>query len=314
MVAESGSGRVTFKFTGDGLEIAILILKNLFFTIITIGIYRPWATTNMRRYVWGHMTFLGDRANYTGTGKELFHGWLKLFGLFFVLYLIVSLLSWFTPFLGFLILPVYAIIFGLAIYSGLRYRLSRTTWRQIRFGADKNEQLTKEFMKQYLMGAFLTLITLGIYTPWFKSKLRRFLTDKSRFGTMHFSYTGDDGEYAGVFWKGFLFTILTLGIYGAWWMRDLIEYRWKHTKFMGHAFSFDLKGWELFKYGFCAYLVTIITLGLAGPWMFVWGLKLFAEHMHLEGTPDFSLVQAQAADGSAMADDIVDGYDLDIGF
>lgn len=313
-VDQPNTGRVSFEFTGDGLEMALLMLKNIFFTIITLTIYRAWATTNMRRYVWGHMTFLGDRANYTGTGKELFIGWLKLGGILLVGYLISAGLSALFAPAGILTVIVYALVFALATYSGLRYRLSRTLWRQVRFGVDKNKEMTNEFMKLYFTGVFFMVITLGIYAPWFHTNLRRFLTNKSRMGNMHFKYDGDGGEYAGIFWGGFVLTIITLGIYGAWWTRNLAEYRMKHTMFMGHRFGFDLTGGNLFVYLIVAWIGTVLTLGLAAPWLYVWGLKLFAQHTYLEGTPDMSLVQNQASDGSALADDIVSGYDLDLGF
>ena len=306
--------RVTFKFTGDGLEMAILMLKNLFLTIVTLGIYRPWATTNMRRYVWGHTTFLDDRANYTGTGKELFRGWVKLFGLMFGLVMLVKILGLITPLLGVLVFPVYMLIFALAAYSGLRYRLSRTQWRQIRFGVEKNEKLTKEFLKMYLTGILLSAITLSIYTPWFKTNIRKFLTDRSRFGGVHFSYDGDGSEYAGIFFTGLALSIVTLGLYLPWWTRNLVEYRWRHTHFQSRSFGFSLSGKDLFIYFALTILATVLTAGLAAPWMYVWGLRLFAEHTYMDGLPDFALVQALPSDGSAMADDIVSGYDLDLGF
>lgn len=310
----TNTGRVTFKFTGDGLEMALLMLKNLFFTIITLGIYRAWATTNVRRYVWGHTTFLDDRANYTGTGEELFKGWIKLIGLLIGMAVIVRILEYFIPFAGLAMIAVYAVIFGLATYSGLRYRLSRTQWRQVRFGAEKNKELTQQFLKLYIAGWVLSIITLGIYVPWFKNDTRQFLTKRSRLGNMHFDFDGDGSTYAAIYFKGLLFTVITFGIYTPWWIRNLAEYRWTHTSFMGHRFGFDLSGKDLLIFFVCAYLATIFTLGIAGPWMFVWGLKLFADHTYLNGTPDFAQVVAAASDGSALADDIVDGYDLDLGF
>lgn len=305
--------RLTLKFTGTGMEMALLMLKNLFLTIITLGIYRPWATTNMRRYVWGHMTFLGDRASYTGTGKELFLGWIKLFGIFFVMYIAVIILSKLFPFAGILVLPVYFYIFALATYSGLRYRMSRTLWRQIRFGVEKNRELSKQYLKMFFIGALLSMITLGIYTPWFLTNKRKFLTDRSRFGSVHFSYDGVGGEYAGIYFLGLLLSIITLGIYTPWWTRGLLEYRWTHTMFQGKRFGFSLTGGQIFLYFIAAFFITLLTFGLATPWIFAWGLHLMADNTYLEGMPDFAAVQAMPAEGSAMADDLLSGYDLDIG-
>jgi uncharacterized membrane protein YjgN (DUF898 family) len=305
---------VNFKFTGNGLELALLMIKNLFFSVITLGIYRPWATTNMRRYVWGNVTFLGDRAAYTGTGGELFRGWIKLLGLLMLLAIGVKIAQAIFPLFGLLIFFAYILIFALAAYSGLRYRLSRTLWRQIRFGVDKTEASTKEFLKIYIKGVFLMVVTLGIYAPWFRNRIRKFLTEKSRLGTFHFAYDGEGGAYAGVYFKGLLLTIVTLGIYTPWWVCALAKFRWHHSSFQGKRFGFDLSGASLFGFFVVSFLGALLTLGLATPWIYAWGLRLFADHTFLAETPDFSQVQAAVSDGSAMADDMVSGYDLDLGF
>src|SRR4051812_35134108 len=50
---------------------------NLILTILTVGIYRFWAKTRLRRYTWRHVSVGGERFEYTGTGKELLKGFLK---------------------------------------------------------------------------------------------------------------------------------------------------------------------------------------------------------------------------------------------
>lgn len=306
--------RRSLSYSGDGTEMAMLMLKNLFLTIITLGIYRAWAKTYVRRYVWGHVTFEGDRASYVGTGEELFWGWVKLFGILAGLILGVRLLALVVPFLAILIPIAYFFIFGLAIYSGLRYRLSRTLWRQIRFGADRDKESTKEFLRIYLVGSFLSFITFGIYYPFFKHYEREFLTKKSRFGTAYFSYDAVASEYAGTYFYNLMLCIVTLGIYTPWMFRNLTAFRLEHTRFQGARIFLTLKGGDLLVFGLCAYFGTILTMGLAVPWIYNWGLGLFINNMHVDGEIDMSLVQARDADGSALAEDVVDGYDLDIGF
>lgn len=311
---ENKSSRMSLRYSGDGFEMAILMLKNLFLTIVTLGIYRAWATTNLRRYIWGHVSFMDDRATYSGLGIELFRGWVKLIGIFIVGYVLAGLIGLVFPFAGLIMIAVYALMFALATYAGLRYRMSRTSWRQIHFGVDKNKALTNEFLKLYFLGVFLNILTLGIYYPWFKNSIRKFLTNKSRFGSSYFAYEGDGTEYAGIFWSNLLLTILTLGIYLPWMVMNLAKFRCENTSFQGKYFELTLKGGEFFKFAIVAYLLTILTLGIAGPWMYNWGLKLFIENIHLDGMPDMALVSARESDGSAMADDIVEGYDLDFGF
>jgi uncharacterized membrane protein YjgN (DUF898 family) len=305
--------RAPFKYTGDGTEYAILMLKNLVLTVITIGIYRAWATTNVRRYIWGHTHFMNDRGNYVGTGGELFRGWIKLLGLLFIFVIAARLLAVFFAPLALIVPAFYVVVFGIARYSGLRYRMSRTIWRQIRFGVDKDKASTREFMKMYLIGFFLSLITLGIYTPWFKINVRRYLTGKTRYGSAYFRFDGEGDAYAKVFFVGLILSILTLGIYLPWFFLSTERYRLEHTVFQGRRLTIALKGGDLLIFAIVGYFGTILTLGLASPWIINWGLRLFIDNISFDGEPDLSQIQARESDGSAMADDILAGYDIDLG-
>ena len=45
-------------------------------TVVTLGIYRFWARTRLRRYIWSSIKPGGDSFEYTGTGLEKFLGFL----------------------------------------------------------------------------------------------------------------------------------------------------------------------------------------------------------------------------------------------
>lgn len=311
-------GRFQFSYVGNGTDMALLMLKNLFFTIITLGIYRAWAKTNMRRYLWENVRFMGDGGAYVGTGGELFRGWMKLFGIIFVLLIVTKAMETLLPVLkipiAILVPLAYLFVFALATYAGLRYRLSRTLWRQIRFGVDKDEASTKEFTKLYLKGAFFSIVTLGFYYSIFRNKVRTYLTNRSRLGSAYFKYDGSDDEYFKIYCTGLFLSIITLGIYVPWFWAKLITFRLKHTSFQGARFEFTMQGSDVFVYGLVAYLGAIFSFGLAVPWIFSWGLRKIVENIHLEGELDLASIHQRASDGSAMADDIVAEYDLDLGF
>ena len=65
-----------FGFSGSWKEFAPIALTNLLLTIVTLGIYRFWAKTRERRYLWSHTRFIDDTLEWTGTGKELFIGFI----------------------------------------------------------------------------------------------------------------------------------------------------------------------------------------------------------------------------------------------
>jgi hypothetical protein len=73
-----------FAYDGRLGELFGIFFTNLLFSIITLGFYRFWAKTRMRRYIWSRVSLNGDAFEYTGTGGELFIGFLIVVGFFFV--------------------------------------------------------------------------------------------------------------------------------------------------------------------------------------------------------------------------------------
>jgi len=184
------------EFRGSGGELFKIFISNLFFSIITLGIYRFWAKARVLRYFYGATEVYGNRLQFHGTGKELFLGFLKAFAALVILFMGVGLLSnlkLFQSTVGefFFLLMVYASLFPLivlALIGARRYRMSRTSWRSIHFRFDGTY---KELFMLLLWGVLFTIVTLGWYYPRLKNDLRAFWTDQSRFGEKHFRYEGD---------------------------------------------------------------------------------------------------------------------------
>ena len=203
-----------FRFHGQGGELFVLLLKNVLLTLVTLGIYAAWAKTERRQYTWNRLEVHGQRFLYTGTGKELFIGYLKVVGFYLAFILLAALVGAVAGqgpqavVQGLLGIAVFVLV-PFAIYWSRAYLLSRTQWRGIRFGLVND---VPTFAKTFFLGYLLTLITLGIYGPFWTTELRRIMTNNSRFGSEHFRYDGIGRE---VFWisvKGLVLSICTLGI------------------------------------------------------------------------------------------------------
>lgn len=54
------NSRHSFVFTGKGGEYFLICLVNFLLTIITLGIYGPWALIKCRRYIYQHVTLRGN--------------------------------------------------------------------------------------------------------------------------------------------------------------------------------------------------------------------------------------------------------------
>jgi uncharacterized membrane protein YjgN (DUF898 family) len=171
--------------------LAQLVFANLVLSVFTLGIYRFWAKTRIRRYFWGNIDIDGEPLEYTGTGRELFVGFLIVI---IVLAPISLLYSWLQRLaLGnSLAQGIFSLIYFLAmggliqaaIFRARRYRLSRTTWRGIVAGQGGS---TWRYLGIAFLYAASTLVSMGLLWPWASVALERYKINNTYFGNSRFS-------------------------------------------------------------------------------------------------------------------------------
>lgn len=134
-----------FRFTGNWREFLPIALTNFALIIVTLGIYRFWAKARERRYLWSRTEFIDDSLEWTGTGKEMFIGFLIVMAVFIPAVLFLQfgvqalVLRGAGAAAGLLALALYVGFFyfyHVARFRALRYRFSRTWWHGIRGGSD----------------------------------------------------------------------------------------------------------------------------------------------------------------------------------
>ena len=118
-----------------------LLLRNFLYGLLTLGFYRFWARTRLRRYLWGAVRLQDEPLEYTGTGRELFLGFIIVMAVFIpvaIFYSIVKLAlvgdQTSVTLLDVGYFSVLVLLVGVAQFRARRYRLSRTLWRGIRAG------------------------------------------------------------------------------------------------------------------------------------------------------------------------------------
>lgn len=188
----AGSATTAFQFTGTWQEYLPIALTNLLLTVVTLGIYRFWAKARERRYLWSRTHFADDTLEWTGTGLEMFIGFLIVMAflipllLFFQFGVQAAILrgEWQFAVIGILIFYVGLLyLYGLAIFRALRYRLSRTYWHGIRGGSDDNGF---GYAGSSLWKSLLAILTLGLMTPWAMTRLWNERWNKMSFGPHQF--------------------------------------------------------------------------------------------------------------------------------
>ena len=310
-----GTTGYQLQFNGNGNDFFGVIIVNWLLTIVTLGLYYPWAKARRLQFLYGETSLNGDSFSFHGTGKEMFKGFIKaifLFGLLYGLFFLFIYLK--LPFIGLLLFYLgFIAILPLAIHGSYRYRMSRTSWRGIRFGyrGDRKE-LTMNFFKWI----FFTVITFGIYGSWMSINMRNYVLGNVRFGNVEFNYEGDGGDYFVLNLKGYFLTVFTLGIYAFWWQKDLFEYYIDNLSLNKDgeeiALNSTVTGGGFLKLAVVNVLIIIFTLGLGYAWVVTRTMKYIFDNIELEGNLDLNtIVQTEDNFKDATGEDVSDFLNLD---
>ncbi len=302
-------------FKGKGGDFFGIVIVNWLLTIVTLGIYYPWAKAKTLQFFCGKTSLNNDPFAFHGTGNEMFKGFIKAIILFFGLFAIMGIFIYLKlPFVGMLLfyLGIFAVL-PLAIHGSYRYRMSRTSWRGIRFGYRGDKQ---EFVKLFFKWFLLTIVTFGIYGSWFHINMRKYVFSNIRFGDADFEYDGDGGDYFMMNLKGYLLTLVTLGIYIFWWQKDIFEYFVNNLSLHKEGKSVELTstatGGDFAGLILTNLLLIIFTLGFGYAWAVTRTMKFIFEHIKVDGNIDLdSLQQTEENFKDATGDDISDFLDID---
>jgi uncharacterized membrane protein YjgN (DUF898 family) len=186
---------VTIGFAGRRGAVFWLALKTGFWSVLTLGFYRFWMKTRLRRYFWGSMRPGGHPMEYVGDP------WEKLLGFFIAVVIltfyigVVNLLlmfvsfsvfdgnaaGYFLSFLGVIPLWFYA------SYRARRYVLGRTRWRGVRFGLEPGAW---GYAWRACAHWLVTICTLGVLWPRMTFYLEKYRTDRTFFGSAKLTQGG----------------------------------------------------------------------------------------------------------------------------
>ncbi|WP_299682797.1 YjgN family protein [uncultured Tenacibaculum sp.] len=314
------SERKRFTYFGKGGEFAVIFFKNLFLTIISFGLYYPWAKVERLKYHYQSTELDKARFAFHGTGKEVFKGFIKVYIFLLLLYffLIYGVVSNNPTTFGISIGVFYLFIILLipfAIHGAMRYRTSRSSWKGIYFKylGDRMELFWK-----CLIGMLLTILTLGIYTPWFAVDIRKYIFSHLRFGNLSFDFKGEGSTLFWINLKFFFLFYLTLGIYTFWYYKELLAFYANNTEITQNGrkvkFSLDMKAGDVFELVIVNFLLITFTFGIATPWVIIRTHKFMFRFLQIEeGLDTNSIKQVQYDDyDNAAGDDFLDFLDIDL--
>lgn len=303
-------------FHGRAGSLLGIHIVNVFLTLATLGGYYFWAKARVRRYLFAQTSFEGDRFAFHGLGGEMLLGFAKAMLVFGVpitalnygpafvdlgrpAALIASIAAWA---LALLFLPV-------ARAGARRYRLSRASWRGIRFSFRGS---LPQYVGLFVSGSLLTLITLGLYYPVFATRTHGFLARHSYFGTARFDFDGEGRDLLVDFLYAILLTLPTLGISWFWFVAAKRRYFWQRTTVCGARFACTITGGNLLRLRLGNLLLALFTLGLGWPLVTVRNARFVCRHVTLAGPLDLASVRQEAREAKATGEGFLGMFEADL--
>jgi len=299
-------------FHGQGSRYFGIWAVNVILTILTLGLYYPWAKAAIRKYIWNETELDGDRFVFHGTGREMFRGFIIAYGIIAMMFA----LTFFFP-LGILLLYLgFILLAPIAIFGAWRYRLSRTSWRGIYFSFRGK---LSEFLKLYYKHLFFTIITFGIYGSWMRVAVMKYLFSHSQMGQYELDFEGEGSELFGINILGAILSVVTLYIYLPWYITNRFNFTINNTVVFHENGDDNLKssmeGSDTLMVMFTNILIVIFTLGIGFPWAIIRRYRLNIESVNIPDAVNLDALQQDADDyRDATGDDLVDILDMDLDF
>lgn len=152
------------QFTGQGGEYFRVWIVNVLLTIVTLGLYTPWARRRTAQYFYGHTLVAGSPLEFTAQQRRMVVGFLVLLGIT-VAYQIAAntgqdLVAGLFILGGALLAPF---IWG----SAMRFRLGNTRWRGLRLQFTARwAEIYRASWPVFAFALIWIVVSYGLHSMW----------------------------------------------------------------------------------------------------------------------------------------------------
>ncbi|MGH8764352.1 MAG: DUF898 family protein, partial [Burkholderiales bacterium] len=165
--AAQSAAPISLQFKGSAGEYFRIWIVNLSLSVITLGLYSPWAKVRRKRYFYGSTLLQGSAFDYLGNPVAILKGrLLVLAGL--AIYGVLKELNAFAAMAAFLAV---AITLPWIIQRALQFNARNSAYRSLRFGFHGRKA---EVFGVLVAGSLLLMATLGFGYPlylWMKRRM-----------------------------------------------------------------------------------------------------------------------------------------------
>ena len=335
---------VRTEFVGSASEYFRIWIVNLFFTLVTLGVYSAWAKVRKKKYFYGSTRLDGQTFDYFGRPVAILKGRIVAF-IAFVIYAFAGELY---PESRLVFLAIAGILLPWIIVRALTFNARNSAYRGLRFHFTGTP---KRAAGVYIGSFLLAVVTAGLAYPLFIKRQKVFVVSSHSYGlselrcelsaraffwiylraslilfavaipamvAMTFAVRGMSQIPGSFSWM--VFVLPMLGMYGgyavayAYVQARTTNLLWSGTSGPGFKFESSLSAWRLVRIYIGNILAVACTGGLLIPWAVVRTLKYRLESfsMTLVGEIAHQANPAFARVG-ATGQELGDFFNLDLG-
>lgn len=142
------------EFVGSASEYFKIWIVNIVLTILTLGIYSPWAKVRNKKYFNQSTKFAEHRFDYHARPLPILYGRLIALALF----LFQSTIAFFHPITGAIIFYLFFLLVPFMVTKSLKFNISNISFRNVRFKLNvQMKEVYKMFIKYFGFPIILSL-------------------------------------------------------------------------------------------------------------------------------------------------------------
>jgi uncharacterized membrane protein YjgN (DUF898 family) len=339
------------RFTGSGSGYFGIWIVNLLLTILTIGIYSPWAKVRRLQYFYRHTEVADSSFDFHGSPVRILVGRVLALAMLLLYNISVRLHSVWTL----IVVLALAAVMPWLLRNSFRFRLYNSSWRGTRFHFRGS---VASAYRVFLLNGFLTVITLYLFAPFMHQRLKAYQHGNSYLGRTPFSFHARVGQFylvyllllaaiiavmvaLGVSGIGATFAaiaqaqqhggkvdprlalkavgllyaaLIVLGVsIGPAFQALITNLIWNNTRLGEHRFTCTLSPWVLIWISVSNLVLVLITLGLFIPWAMTRMTRYRVESVQVLPASDLQeFVAAEPETIGAVGEEAATVFDFDI--
>lgn len=331
------------EFTGSAGEYFRIWIVNLFFTLITLGVYSAWAKVRKKRYFYGSTRFDGDTFDYFASPKTILKG--RIIAV--VVFVVYAFATELYPSSAFAFWAAFLLVLPWLVMRSLMFNARNSAYRGLRFDFFSTP---REAVRVYIGMPIVVGLTLGLAFPWFMARQKAFVLAHHAFGTTRFGCDVSAREFFGIYilgsiillalivpvaalmgfaiakevfpesvsWLGFVVPVILMyasyAVVYAFIQARTTNLVWSGAHGPGFRFSSTLRAARLARLYIGNVLAIAATAGLLIPWAVVRTLRYRLENlaMHLQDETPHEANPALERVG-ATGQELGDIFNLDLG-